>query len=436
MRSQRLSRLQLMGSGLRRALGALGWWEVLVSRGPARLLALNALVDAAGTGLALVCLPFYAIRVGHLSAAELGMVLSAAGLCEVIAAVPIGVAAGRFGVRHFSIAAQLLQAAAYAGMAFVAGFVPMLLLAAMSGVFRAGSSGLGQSLTVAVLGEQERTTTLGAVRALRNVGYLLAGGLGSLVLALGGSTGLRLALVCNAVSFLHGALWIGRLPLRQPAGVPARTDWSVLRDVEYLALIACAAVFGSSLVVLTVGMPLWVLVHPQVPSWTTGCFLLVNTMLVVLLQVRFSNRIDTVERAVPALRRSSLAFVLMAGLLALSAEVPSALAVGLIGAAALALTLGELLESPSWWTLSMALAPANRKTEYLAAFDLCWALVGIGGPPAIAVVAAAGSVGWLGYGAVLLAAAGCGGALARRRAARLSRNADTDPVRVSPAVAS
>ena len=64
-----------MHARLRRALGAVGWWEVLASPGPTRLLALNSLVDAAGTGLAAVCLPFYAVRVAHLSGIQLGEVL-------------------------------------------------------------------------------------------------------------------------------------------------------------------------------------------------------------------------------------------------------------------------------------------------------------------------------------------------------------------------
>lgn len=418
--------------GPRRLLGALGWWEVLISRGPSRLLALNSLVDASGTGLALVCLPFYAIRVGHLSAAELGAVLSVGGVCELIAAVPNGAAASRFGVRRFIVTAKLVQAAAYVGLALTSGIVPMLLLAAVAGASRAGSSGLGQSLTAAVLGEEGRATTLGAVRALRNVGYLLAAALGSWLLAVGGSAPLRLALIVNAASFLLGALWIGRLRLlRSEVLLPKRTDWSVLRDVEYLGLITCAAVFGSSLVVLTVGLPLWVLRHPQVPSWTTGCVVLFNTVLVVIFQVRFSSRIDTVDRAVRAIWRSSLAFAAMAGMLALTAHAPAFLAVVLIGIAALSLTLGELLESPSWWTLSMLLAPGDRKNEYLAAFDLCWALVGIGGPTLMAVVVSAGSAGWVGYGVVLLTAAVGARVLVRRRTERNGRPLDSEATQAS-----
>jgi protein-S-isoprenylcysteine O-methyltransferase Ste14 len=262
---------------------------------------------------------------------------------------------------------------------------------------------------------------------MRNAGYLLASAVGSWLLAAGGSAPLRIALLVNAASFLLGAFWIGRVKLRRRGVLPKRTDWSVLRDAEYLGLIVCAAAFASSLVVLTVGLPLWVLRHSQVPSWTAGCVVLLNTALVVAFQVRVSRRIETVDRAVRAIRRSSFAFAAMAGLLALTAYTTTpALAVALIGIAALILTLGELLESPSWWTLSMQLAPADRKNEYLAAFDLCWALIGIGGPALMTAVVVAGPAGWVGYGIVLLGAAGGAGALATRRAKRFARLSDAE----------
>ena len=78
--------------------------------------------------------------------------------------------------------------------------------------------------------------------------------------------------------------------------------------------------------------------------------------------------------------------------------------------------IGELLESPSWWTVSFELAPAGRRNEYLAAFDLSWALVAIAGPAAMAGIVALGSAGWVLYGLVLLLAAAGGTVLIRRRA--------------------
>ena len=406
-----------MAGTLRRVLDSVGWWGALARRGPTRLLAVNALVDAAGTGLAAVCLPFLAVTVIGLSAAELGLMLTVLGGCELLAAVPNGVLAARVGVWRFSLAAKLVQAAAAALLALAGHLAVALVAAAVVGVARAGASGLNQSLTVSVLGEDHRSGALGAVRALRNIGYLVSGGAGALLLATGQPALLRVALLADAASFVVGAWCVWRLRPRTPPVLPDRNDWSVLRDVRYGALVLCAAVFGSSLVVLDVGLPLWALAHPQsVPAWTIPLVVVVNTALVVLLQYRFSKRAATVRAALRGLRLSALAFAAMAVLVALTARAPTGVAVLLLAAGAVALTVGELTESPSWWTLSYELAPAERKNEYLAAFDLSWAVVGIAGPVAMVLVVSAGAAGWLVYAAVLAAAATAAGLLVGQRA--------------------
>jgi MFS family permease len=413
-----------MTSALRRALSAVGWWDTLVAPGPSRILALNALVDAGGTGLAAVCLPFYALTVAGLDVRALALVLSVAGLCELVAAVPNGALAGRFGVRRFTVAAKLVQALGYLVLAVAHGLVLVLVLVALTGVARAGNSGLNQSLTVAVLGEGERAGTLGAVRALRNIGYLLSGAIGGLVLATGSTVALAVALAVNGLSFAFGMWCVLRLRPTARAEVPDRTDWSVLRDWGYLALILSAAVFGSSLVVLDVGLPLWVLRHHVIPRWTVAAAVVLNTAVVVVLQVRFASAISGIRQAVRSIRLSSLAFCGLAGLLALTTLVPGPLAVLLVLAGVAALTLGELLESPSWWTVSYELAPARRKDEYLAAFDLSWAVVAIAGPAAMAAVVSLDSLGWLLYGGVLLLAAGFGTTVVQRRAAAMPSHSE------------
>jgi MFS family permease len=405
-----------VASGLRRALSSLGWWDALTRPGPTRLLSVSALTDAAGTGLAAVCLPFLAVTGIGLSAGQVGLVLSVGGVCELLAAVPNGALAGRFGVRRFVLAAKLVEAAGFTALALAGGFWAVLVPAALVGVARAGSSGLNQSLTVVVLGEDRRSAALGIIRALRNIGYLAAGGIGAVLLAPREPDLLRLALLLNAASFLVGAFCVSRLPATGPAQPLERTDWSVLRDVRYGGLVLCAAVFGSSLVVLDVGLPLWALRHPgSVPAWTVPLVVVVNTALVVVLQYRFAQGVDDVPSALRRLRFSTLAFCVMCGLIALTAHTGRVGALALLLVAGVVLTFGELTESPSWWTLSYKLAPEQRRSEYLSAFDLCWAVVAIAGPAAMVLVVSAGTAGWLGYGLVLVLAAAAGTALARGR---------------------
>jgi MFS family permease len=409
-------------SSVRSLVRSVGWWDAFASPGPIRILAINAVIDSTGTGLALVCLPFFAVRVAGLNARQFALALSTAGICELLAAIPNGAAASRLGIKSFNVLARIVQALAYTLLAFSHGFAMLLPAAALAAIARAGGNGLGQTLTAAAVGEQ-RSAALGAIRALRNIGYLLSGLLSTVVLATRSDTGLRLCLLANALSFLAGGCLIARLKLATSAAErPAanKVSWLVLRDAQYFGLIAVAGVFTSSLSVLTIGLPLWALRHHQnIPAWTVATVVMINTLLVVVFQFRFSVRLKAIPSAIRGIGYSSLAFVAMAVLIAATAGASTWIAIPMLALAAISLTLGELLESPSWWTLSFELAPAEHRNEYMAAFDLSGASMTIVGPLAMAGIVAIGAPGWLLYGAAMLVTAACGTVIARRRAARM-----------------
>jgi MFS family permease len=402
---------------------AVGWWETLATPGPPRLLALNALTGSFGNGLAAVCLPIFAVRVTGVSAERLVTILSVTAVCALLAAVPNGALAGRFGVGRFIVSTKIVQSLLWAAIAFVHGAWPLLVLSALTGLAGGGSGGLAQSVTVATLPGGARAEVLGSVRALRNVGYMVSGSIGSLVLTLGTPWSLRAAMLANAVSYACGAAWMKPLGRGVVKATRKGTDWGVLRDIPYLALIGCAAVFGSSLVVLDVGLSLWVLRHDQIPRALVGAALVVNTVLVVVLQHRYSARSAKLPQALRSLRRSIVAFAAMALLIACTAHASALAATVLMAAASVALTFGELYESPAWWTVSYELAPADRRDEYLSAFDISSSVVGIAGPVALAGVVALGGLGWVLYAAVFALAGTVALALVARRTSYRGRPA-------------
>ncbi|MDI5972440.1 MFS transporter [Streptomyces sp. SL13] len=415
-------------TALRRLAGSLGWWETLTTPGPPRLLAVNALAGACGSGLATVCLPLFAVRVAGVDAARLVTVLSLTAGCELLAAVPNGALAGRFGVRRFIVTAKTAQAVLWIAMAFAHGFWGLLALSAATGVARAGGGGLSQSVTAAVLPSGARSEVLGSVRALRNVGYLVSGALGSAMLTFDSPWVLRASLVVNGLSYVCGTVCMALVDARGARRSPGRTDFSVLRDAPYFGLILCASVFGTSLIVLDVGLSLWVLRHPQVPRALVGVVLVVNTLVVVVLQHRYSRKSAELDGARRSIRGSVVAFVAMAVLIGGTAEVSTPWAVVLVVAAAVALTFGELYESPAWWTISFELSPPDRRDEYLSAFDLSGATVGILGPLALAAVVALGTLGWLLYAALFVVAGAAALALITRRTRSPAGPVDTpDP---------
>jgi hypothetical protein len=83
------------------------------------------------------------------------------------------------------------------------------------------------------------------------------------------------------------------------------------------------------------------------------------------------------------------------------------------------LTLAEMTESPAWWTLAFEMAPRDLSNEYLAAFDLNEAVLNILGPPLMAFIVGAGTIGWVGYAVVLAGAGVLTQILVKARSSRL-----------------
>ncbi|MEU9047981.1 MULTISPECIES: MFS transporter [unclassified Kitasatospora] len=419
-----------MTGRLRSFFSLLGWWDVLATPGTSRILGVNGLVDAAGMGLSVICLPFYLVQVEGLSNAQLAVVLTAGGITEMLAAVPAGALAGRFGIGPYSVLSRIGRAAVYLGLVLVHDFVSLLLLTVLLGALRAGSNGLMQSLVGVVIPGDSRTGMFAAIRALRNIGYLVAGSVGALLLSSGSGTAVRAGLLVNAATFAVGAVLMYAVRVKSVAPEESRkTDWSVLRDFNYLGLIASSAVFTSSILVLSVALPLWVLRTGDIPKWTVGVVVIINTALVIVLQHWCSQVARTVAGSLRALRIAMIGFVAMVGLFCVSALHSAALATVAVLLAGAMLTVGELFEGPAWWTISYELAPPERNKQYLAAFDLNMAAVNVAGPVLCVAMIQAGWLGWLVYGALLVAAT----ALAHRLVAVRTRR--TAPATVETGVA-
>lgn len=394
-----------MATALRRLGALVGWWDAFRQPGPRRILSLNSLIDATGTGVAAICLPFYLLLVVHLSAGQFAVVLSAGGIAELAAGVANGAVAGRIGVYRFVIITRLCHAGGFIALSFLTSFPWLVVLSVFIGAFRGGAGGLNQSLIASIVGEQ-RQSTLAVTRALRNIGYLCASALGALLVSLHGPVPLRSALMINGLTFLASAWLLHRI---RPANIKGRAegplDWSVLRDFRYLGLIGAAAVFAGGVIVLDVALPLWVMRHHDVPRAVVAAALAINTVLVVLLQYTFSKKSDDVPGALHSIRRSAVALGLMAAVFVVASLVPGWAAVLCVLLIGVLLTFGEMYESPAWWTLSFELAPKERSAEYLATFDIAYAIVNIVGPPLAAVIVSHDVTGWIGYAAVLAAAA-------------------------------
>jgi MFS family permease len=160
-------------------------------------------------------------------------------------------------------------------------------------------------------------------------------------------------------------------------------------------------------------LPLWVVDHTHAPRWSVSLFLLINTILVVLFQVRVGSRVKTVRQGGTALRRAGVIFLFSCSAMGLAAGLPGWAALVVLAAAVAVHTYGELWHSSATFAFDFGLPPEHAQGQYQG-------LIGIGtgsGAAAapvllIGLCLSLGLAGWVGLGACLALAGLTGPALA------------------------
>ena len=404
-----------MANRLRAALA-----EQLPSGPAARRLAFLSLIDSVGTGLFLAGSALFFSRVIGLSTAQIGFGLSLAGVAGLLALVPVGVLADRYGARRVLVVLQAWRAGWFAVYPFVPGMALFVLVAAAVGAAERPVGPVTQAVVAAAVEEGDRVRTLAIMRSVRNVGFTLGALLGTGFLAVGTAAAFRTLVLLDAASFVAAAALLARLDLPAAAGPSRRplpgAGLRSFRDGRYLVLAACNGVLILHTVLLAIAIPLWIGGHTAVPVATVGVLLLVNTVLAVLLQVRLSRGAEEPVGAARRQRQGGLALAGCCLLLALAGSVPAGPAVALAMVAVVALTLGEIWQSAGAWGLSYAYAPADRRSAYLSVYTLGATGTGIAGPLLVTVaVVDRGVPGWLGLAALLAAAGAAVPVLVRHR---------------------
>jgi MFS family permease len=350
-----------------------------------------------------------------LSAAQVGLALSVAGVMSFLSAVPSGQLADRFGSRRTTVAFQLGKAALMIVLTLVRSFPALLVVAALLGVTDRGNQVARQALIADVVGPDERVRLQAYSRSAANIGVSVGVALAAPVLATSTRGPFVVLLVGVAACYAAVSQATLRLPDRyRPAG--RHTDARPLRpSVGFVALGLVTGFLALHVSILDVALPLWVLHATTAPRSIVSVLLLVNTIMVVALQVRVSRSSDSVRGATRALALSGVVTAAACVVFATARVVNGWLVVAVLVAAAAVLTAGELLQSAAGWGLSFGLSPVHGQGRHLGAFSLGAALQDVLGPGLVAVVALAHPpYGWLALAAALVLAGGVAVPLARR----------------------
>ncbi|MFJ7243799.1 MFS transporter [Kitasatospora sp. NPDC098652] len=389
----------------------------------ARIMLLAQGVDRTGTGVWAAASVLYFTYVCGMDAGRLGLLLGVGAVAGIIGSPLSGRAAERFSVRGLLIGCHLLRVATMALLLVVQDFTALLVSVALTCLAERGAKTLEMLFATRVAGER-RATYQALFRSVANGGYAVGTGFAALGLAVGTTTAYRALIVANALSYLLAAALIRRTA--EPAGrglgaaaaeaaevaeakAEAEAEASAAgggaapspwRDRGYLLFVLLDLPMCLDDSVLNVGLPLWLIHHTDAPHAVVPAFLTLNTVLVVVLQLRVSGWAERPGGATRAVGWYGVTLLASCLLIALSTGGgPLTASLALLAAAAL-VTLAELMRSVSSWELAVSLAPPRARASYLGVAGMSQSVQKSVGPMLLTgVVMAAGPAGWLALGA-------------------------------------
>ncbi|MFG3056503.1 MFS transporter [Kitasatospora sp. NPDC048239] len=379
-----------------------------------RRLAGVTLVNTVGNGLSLAVGVLFFTRVLGLSATQLGLGLTAAGLCGVAASVPAGRAADRWGARRVLVVLVSVDAVGTAGYALVHSYPAFVGLACVVAAVDRGSAAVRAALYAELLPADRRVAGRAYLRVVTNVGMCLGTAVGAIALQLDTRSAYLTAILADAVSYLVVAVLYARLPvpMRERAAGPGAAEEAVrrrnpaLRDGPFLVVTALNSLLCLQFAMLEVGVPLWIVKETDAPRITVAGTLIVNTVLVIALQVRATRGTEDPATAARVCGRAGLILGASCLVLAVAHGLPAAVAALVVLAGVALQALGEVLSQAGGWALSYDLAGERDHGAYQGVFNAGSSAALMIGPALVSTaVIGYGLLGWTALG-VLLAAAG------------------------------
>ncbi|MEU6276976.1 MFS transporter [Streptomyces populi] len=370
-----------------------------------------SLVDRVGSGLWASVSVLYFTYVAGLSVAQIGTVAAAAGAVGIAGPPLGGLVADRLPLIRVLVALQLLRSFASFALLTTDSYALLLVFSAVGGFGDRAANVLTKLYATRVSGP-DRVRYQALNRTVANAGWALGGLAAAAALALGTTAAYRWLLAGDALSFVIVALATARCGeppsaartvavSKSPAPVPAARPVGPWRDRTYLAYVATETVLFLDDAVFKVGLPLCIAHSDRAPHGLAPLLLVLNSVMVVALQVPLARFGATTAAARALLVPLSAFFALGGAAMALSATGGAAAVTLSLTAAAIAFTVAEMLHATVSWELSVALAPNTAQGAYLGAHGLAQAAQRSVGPLAVTAAIAAGPLGWTFFGAAI-----------------------------------
>ena len=251
---------------------------------------------------------------------------------------------------------------------------------------------------IAQIGEgQMRVEARAYMRAVTNLGIGSGTLIAGIALAINTPTAYKAMIVADALSFFLAAVAYSRVPNIAPTlQEHEKFDWTVLKDHRYLIATALNGGLNLHFLIQNVAIPVWVVQETNAPRWMISGIMLLNTIAIVLFQVRTSKKADNLKAAAKLFQQASF-YIAMASLVYALAHGVNAIFASLFMLLGMAVHIaGELYGSNAAWMIAMDLADQRRQGVYQGIWSMGFGLTDMIGPSIlVALVIGIGQLGWV-----------------------------------------
>jgi len=339
-------------------------------------LSVQSLLFALGEGTFMTGSAVFFTQIVGLTAAQVGLGLTFAGIAAFLAALPMGKLVDRFGPKRMWAVSALGQAAMFAVWPFITDFQGYLAMAIVMDVIGALGGAAYGAYTIDVLPADERVKSRAYMYSALNVGFTLGSLLGGIALAFHSNTLLHGLPWFTAAVFLVNAAAITGLPRA------SHDDLSVeerkvtvpgpgpLRNLGWLLTTFFTGVFWTNQVLLNIVIPLWLVEETDAPRVLLAFLFGTNTVMCIFLPMLAARGVHDVPTALRAVRISSTFFVISCLITLATHDTIGWTTIALVWLGHVTVTGAELYLSAASWSFEAELMDPRQRGAYQGAAEL------------------------------------------------------------------
>ncbi len=374
-------------------------------------LSVQSVLFALGEGSFMTGSAVFFTQIVGLTAAQVGLGLTCAGVASFLVAVPMGKLVDRFGPKRMWALAATGQAAMFSVWPFIGDFQGYLTMAVgMEMIGALGGAAYG-AYSIDVLPPAERVKSRAYIYSALNVGFTLGSLVGGLALAFDSNDVLHALPWFSALVFLVNGVAITRLPNashdnRSPAERKVKIDGpGPLRNVGWLLSTFFTGVFWTNQVLLNIVIPLWLVQETDAPRVLLAFLFGTNTVMCIFLPMAAARGVRDVSTALRAVRISSAFFVVSCLITMATHETVGWVTIALVWLGHVTVTGAELYLSAASWSFEAELMDPRRRGAYQGAAELSGTLGRVWAPALYTFLALSwGEGGWLVIAGIIVVA--------------------------------